>query len=109
MVFIRDLTVDDATEFLALNHKLYAESDFMVYSADEFNMPLEKLQAIITDIQSHENTNIFVALVDDEMVGFLSALGGKKPRIAHTGTGGMGVLGQLNAMGDQEGLRAGSR
>ncbi len=91
-VMIREIAGSDAQKFLGLNKKLDRETSLMLLEPDERNTSVEKQQGIISRIVAKKNETIFVALVNDELIGFIAAVGGKYRRNKHCTRIIIGVL-----------------
>jgi RimJ/RimL family protein N-acetyltransferase len=75
---IRQITQDDASDFISLQKKVETESNFMLYGADERQVTIEEQRRRILSMQN--NSTIFVADNSNELVGYLVAMGGQAYR-----------------------------
>ena len=101
-VMIREIAGSDAQKFLGLNKKLDRETSLMLLEPDERNTSVGEQQGIISRIVAKKNA-IFVALVNDELIGFIAAVGGKYRRNKHCTRIIIGVLQQF--MGQHVGTK----
>jgi hypothetical protein len=79
-MIIRTIRVSDAEQFLNLCNKLDRETQFMMLVPGERTTTPEEQQAQIVRLLKQENQIIFVAEHDDQLVGYLAAIGGEFKR-----------------------------
>ncbi|PSL43210.1 RimJ/RimL family protein N-acetyltransferase [Salsuginibacillus halophilus] len=88
---IRPIAVSDADEFLAVSKKI-DESGFMLYEPEERETTVEQQRKAIEGIMSSKKSVIYVAEVENKIVGFITALGGRLKRNQHSAYLVLGVL-----------------
>lgn len=79
-MIIRTIRESDAEQFLNLCNKLDTETQFMMLEPGERTTTPEEQRTQIEDLLKHENQTIFVAEHDDQLVGYLAAIGGQSKR-----------------------------
>ena len=82
MIEIRSIKISDAEKFAALQKELAKETKFMMREIEECTMNTENAKQLIENVQKSNNF-LFVAEVDNEIVGFASASKGAYNRIKH--------------------------
>ncbi|MDA1477866.1 GNAT family N-acetyltransferase [Bacillus changyiensis] len=97
-MIIRPIAVSDAQQFVEFSKKL-DESGFMLYEPGERKTTVEEQRESIERIQSERNSIFFVVEVDNKIVGFISALGGKVKRNQHSAYLVLGVLEEYQGQG----------
>jgi len=80
LVIIRQIKESDAEEFLSLCMAVDAETPFMMFEPGERPATIEEQSDEIRDILSRENQTIFVAEKDGQLIGYLTACGGRYKR-----------------------------
>ncbi|NPC91519.1 GNAT family N-acetyltransferase [Bacillus sp. WMMC1349] len=90
-MIIRPVSGNDAQQFLELNKKL-DESGFMLYEPGERKTTVEEQRKSLERIQFEKKSIFFVAEVDNKIVGFIAAIGGKVKRNQHSAYLVLGVL-----------------
>ena len=91
-MFIRTIRPDDAEQFLRLRMQLDEETQFMMLEPGERNISLEEQLYQIEQVLSKENQVIFVAEQDDQLIGYLGAIGGDFKRNKHSAEIVIGIL-----------------
>lgn len=84
MIRIREIRESDAEEFLSLCKKIDAETQFMMFEPGERPTTIKEQRDEIRDILSKDNQTIFVAEKDSQLIGYLSAYGGRYKRNSHS-------------------------
>lgn len=97
-VIIRPVQVTDAADYLKLSQKI-DESNFMLYEPGEKKTTVEQQQMVIEKILSQNKSTLFVAESDDQLVGFILALGGNLKRNQHSAYLVLGVLEEYQGKG----------
>ena len=82
-MLIREITSSDAEAFLELNRQLDVETSFMLYEPNERTMTVEEQRQMILTVQQSQRSVIFVCEIDRQLVGFVTAIGGKQNRNQH--------------------------
>ena len=88
---IRTIQVSDAEDFLALCHQLDEETDFLMLEPGERKTTLKQQQDSIASMISQRRGQIFLALHQKELVGYLGAFRGQYQRNAHSAYLVMGI------------------
>ena len=83
MVVIRQIKENDAGEFLILCKKIDAETEFMMFEPGERPTTVEEQTDEIKDILSRDNQTILIAMKDRQLIGYLTAYGGRYKRNRH--------------------------
>ena len=83
MIRIREIRESDAEEFLSLCKKIDAETQFMMFEPGERLTTIKEQREEIRDNLSKYNQTIFVAEKDSQLIGYLSAYGGRYKRNSH--------------------------
>ncbi|MBD5799245.1 GNAT family N-acetyltransferase, partial [Bacillus pseudomycoides] len=81
---IRLIMERDAESFLELCEKIDGETEFMLFEEGERATTIEQQQNFINKISQSPNSAIFVAEIEDKLVGYLMAIGSKPKRIRHS-------------------------
>lgn len=81
-MIIRPIEVRDAEKFLELSKEI-DRSGFMLFEPGERKTTVEQQKKSIEHITSEPNSIIFVAEVDDRLIGYLVAIGGNVNRNRH--------------------------
>lgn len=92
MVLIREIHENDAEDFLILCQKLDEETQFMMLEPGERLTTVAEQQERIRRLCLRDNQIILVAESDDQLVGYLAALGGDFRRNRHCAHIVIGVL-----------------
>ena len=82
---------DDAQALINLRHRLFRETDFMLYEPDEFIQTAEDERKRIGRLNSRPNSLVVAAMDGTEAVGILTAIGGEVRRLRHSATLALGV------------------
>ncbi|MEK4146584.1 GNAT family N-acetyltransferase [Robertmurraya sp. FSL W8-0741] len=98
-MMIRQITPTDAESFVNLIHQVERESPFMLFEAGERNAKSEDVRKRIDAIDKTTNSTIFVAEVDQELVGYLMAVGGEPKRKKYCVYIVVGILAQHQGKG----------
>jgi RimJ/RimL family protein N-acetyltransferase len=96
---IREITKDDASNFVNLMKQVEKESDFMLFESDERKITLEQQLNRIETMQQEENSTIFIAENVDKLAGYLVVIGGFANRNKHSAYLVIGVLKQFSGKG----------
>jgi hypothetical protein len=76
LVNIREITEDDAATFLNLLARVDEETQFMLLGAGERQITVEDQRQRIKTILSRDNQTILVAENNNDLIGYLAAIGG---------------------------------
>jgi RimJ/RimL family protein N-acetyltransferase len=99
LVTIREIREDDAATLLNLLTRVDEETQFMLLEAGERQTTVEDQRQTIKTILSRDNQTILVAENDDNLIGYLAAIGGDFKRNRHRA---YIVIGILKAFIDQK-------
>lgn len=81
---IRRIRGEDAEAFLHLQRQLDEETSFMMLEPGERTESAEATAQRICDVVARENHTILLAEVEDHLVGFIEAVGGRWRRNRHS-------------------------
>ena len=98
-MLIRTIRPDDAEQFLNLCKKLDQETRFMMLEPGERTTTVEEQRDQIRRLLLQENSTIFVAEHDGQLVGYLGAFGGQFRRIRHSVHIVIGILQDFTGQG----------
>ena len=91
-MIIRPINENDSEKFLLLSKSLDQETQFMMYEPGERTTTVEEQRQRIKHLLTQENQVIFVAEHENQLVGFLGALGGGLQRNRHSAYLVIGIL-----------------
>ena len=83
-MIIREVNTSDAKKLANLIKQVDESSEYMLWEADERNIETESQLKMIESMQASENSTIFVAETNQDLVGYLFAIGGKARRNRHS-------------------------
>ena len=101
---VRAITEDDSRNYIDLCEKLDQETKFMMLEPDERTITVDEQKNRIQSLLSNENSMIFVAEDNGELVGYLGAYGGNVQRIKHRVHIVVGILQAYTGRGIGTGL-----
>lgn len=90
-IVIRKAEVDDAEQMALFKQYISQESDFLSYGANEIEESAESQARLIQSANSAENSVIILAIVNEEIAGFVTFNGGFRVRKKHSGDMGIAV------------------
>lgn len=96
---IRKIALEDASAFLELNHKLDAETKFMLLEAGERTTTLDQMESRIQNTLQSTNEVVFVLEEEGKIVGYAMVIGGSLNRNHHKGSLVMGILQKYQGRG----------
>jgi RimJ/RimL family protein N-acetyltransferase len=96
---IREVNEADAPLLLELSKKLDEETSFMLFEPGERKTTIEQQRESIKRIQEQENSVIFVAEEQTNLVGFLRAIGEGTQRNKHSAYIVIGILVEFQGRG----------
>jgi RimJ/RimL family protein N-acetyltransferase len=99
MIVIREIEEGDAEEFLSLCRRVDAETPFMMFEPGERHTTIGEQKDEIRDILSRDNQTIFVAENDGQLIGYLTACGGRFKRNRQTAYIITGILRSFTSQG----------
>src|SRR5699024_3990002 len=79
-LLVREIKIDDAENFIKLIKNIETQSDFMLMEPGERKTTFLQQRKHLKEIDQQNNSTIFVAEVEDELVGYLIAIGGRVKR-----------------------------
>ncbi|WP_353094351.1 GNAT family protein [Tissierella praeacuta] len=88
---IRAVKKEDALDLINYISKIGGESDFLTFGKNEFNITIEKEEAIIESYIGVTNKLFIIAQIENEIIGSLNYNGGIRQRTKHTGEFGVSV------------------
>lgn len=96
---IREIRLEDAGKFVDLIKRVESESDFMLMEPGERNLTVEQQVKRIEGMKKSYNSTIFLAEKDNELIGYLIAVGGTAKRDKHSVYLVVGILEQYRGTG----------
>ena len=76
MINVREIAPDDAAAYWQLRKQIDRETEFLRFEADNYLRTTQHVRDRIELMLASDNQTIFVAAVDDQLIGFLWAGGG---------------------------------
>jgi RimJ/RimL family protein N-acetyltransferase len=98
-MLIREIKHDDAESFVNLIKKVESESKFMLFESGERSISPEEQVKRIEVMRNSENSTIVIAEEDNQLIGYLIAIGGNAKRNKHSVYLVIGVLAQYRGLG----------
>jgi RimJ/RimL family protein N-acetyltransferase len=98
-MFVREVRESDAESLVALIKQVEKESEFMLMEPGERQITPEQQQQRIHSIQKNENSTIFVAEYEEQLVGYMFAMGGTAKRNQHSVYVVIGILKDYRGQG----------
>jgi RimJ/RimL family protein N-acetyltransferase len=98
-VVVREARVTDADKLVRLIQQVETESEFMLMEAGERQMTPEQQGQRIESCKKSENSSIFVAEKDNQLIGYLFAIGGNARRVKHSVYIVIGILKEYRGQG----------
>lgn len=89
---IREGTLTDAEMTWSIQKEVVKEEEFLLTDPTEFNKTVDDQKQWIERMLQNSRENIFIAEIDDQMVGWIVFQSPNRVRLNHTGTFGMAVL-----------------
>jgi RimJ/RimL family protein N-acetyltransferase len=96
---IREAAVDDAQALIDFAHSVSGESDFLSFGPGEFDLTVTQQEEYLQNCLDSDNKLYLVALIDRIIVGRLNFIGGRRPRMRHSGGFGMVIQKQVWGLG----------
>ncbi|MBT2701222.1 GNAT family N-acetyltransferase [Bacillus sp. ISL-40] len=96
---IRQIKTIDAASFVNLIKQVESESAFMLLEKGERNIGPEQQEKRIEDMKKEDNSTIFVAEENNELIGYLIAIGGNARRNKHSVYLVIGILNRYRGLG----------
>ncbi|RNB80162.1 N-acetyltransferase [Brevibacillus fluminis] len=85
-VTIRPARLNDAEPVLTLEREVVGEGEFFIAVAEEYQKTHDEHQKWMQNIMENDRNAMFVADVDDTVVGLIVFTSHKRKRLAHTGS-----------------------
>ncbi|WP_433775382.1 N-acetyltransferase family protein [Bacillus wiedmannii] len=98
-MLIREIKIEDAENFLNLITEVEAKSNFMLMEAGERKTTSEQQRKHIDSLGQQNNSTIFVAEQEGNLIGYLIAIGGSVKRNKHSVYIVVGILEQNRGLG----------
>lgn len=98
-LIIRQLQEKDAHALLTYLQTIFDEAPFLVTTNRDFNQTVEQQRQWITQFTANDLNYGIIALLDGNIVGFLSFQNGGRERTKHTGSFGITVMQQARGKG----------
>lgn len=91
-VIIRKSIKEDARAIVAYLNHIGGESDFLSFGKNEFSLSVEDEEKYIENLSKTDNSAMFVAIIENNIIGIVSISSNNKPRTKHIGTLGISLL-----------------
>jgi RimJ/RimL family protein N-acetyltransferase len=88
---IRKPTENDASEIINYSKILFASTDQVLTTPDEYTITVENEKIWINNFNENPNSNVLIAELDNQIVGLLFFIPNSKGKNAHTGEFGINV------------------
>lgn len=98
-MLIREIKVDDAVNFVNLIKRVESESKFMLFESEERSINPEEQVKRIEVMRKSKNSTILIAEKENQLIGYLIAIGGNANRNKHSVYLVIGVLAQFRGLG----------
>lgn len=98
-MLIRKIKPEDAENLINLIKKVEAEADFMLMEPGERRTTPEQQRKRLEQMEKECNSIIFVAVENNELIGYLIAIGGNAKRIKHSVYLVIGILTKYRGLG----------
>jgi RimJ/RimL family protein N-acetyltransferase len=96
---IRKPSVDDAEEIINYSKQLFASTDQVLTTLEEYTITVENEKKWIQNLNDDPNSLLLIAEMDKSIIGFLFFIGNSKRKISHTGEFGVGVDSKYQGLG----------
>jgi RimJ/RimL family protein N-acetyltransferase len=98
-MLIREIKLDDAENFVYLIKKVESESNFMLFESGERSISAEEQVKRIEVMRKSKNSTTLIAEKENQLIGYLIAIGGNANRNKHSVYLVIGVLAQFRGLG----------
>lgn len=98
-MIIREVTIEDARDFLELIKEVESNAEFMLMENAERKTTPEQQEKQLRHFENQDNSTIFVAEDQKRLVGYLIVIGGTVKRNKHTGQIVIGILKDFRGRG----------
>jgi RimJ/RimL family protein N-acetyltransferase len=96
---IRQPDENDAEKLIAYSKTVFASTDQLLTKPYEYNISVSDQKTWINNISKSPTSKLLVAVLDEEIIGFLFFTGQQKAKMAHVGDLGVNVHPGYQAMG----------
>jgi RimJ/RimL family protein N-acetyltransferase len=96
---IRRPTKEDAQDLIDYSRLLFASTDQVLTTLEEYNITLPAEEAWIKEINANSNALLLIAIVKNKIVGFLFFIPNTKRKNLHTGEFGVSVHPKFHGLG----------
>ena len=98
-MIIREIKLNDAECLVNLIKQVESQSQYMLFESGERTIGTEQQEKRIEAMRKEGNSTIFVAEENDELVGYLIAIGGNAKRNKHAAYLVVGILSEYRGLG----------
>lgn len=98
-MIIREIKISDAHNFTNLIKEVESNSDFMLMEDGERKTTPKQQMKLLERFEAKRNSTVLVAEDNDELVGYLFAIGGATKRTEHTARLVIGILTEYRGKG----------
>lgn len=98
-VWIREATVQDASELMQCIKSYIADGEYQVMEPEEFDHYVHKGREWVNAFIEEERSVLLVAEYNTRIIGNLDITGASRKRLSHNGLVGMGMLNQFRQLG----------
>ncbi|MFB4165522.1 N-acetyltransferase family protein [Alteribacillus sp. JSM 102045] len=98
-LFIRSIRIEDCNEFQSLLKQVDGETDFMLYGAGERVTNRRTTEKLISSFLEAVNSNILIAEMEHNLVGYGMVIGGKVNKNKHCASIVLGILRDYSGKG----------
>ncbi|HEX7065225.1 MAG TPA: GNAT family protein [Bacillales bacterium] len=88
---IREALPDDAERLIEIGRSVMMEQRYSVMTPNEFKQTAEKEKQWIQDQLDHPGKMVFVAEIDEKVIGFINFQNGARTQSAHVGSLGISI------------------
>jgi RimJ/RimL family protein N-acetyltransferase len=96
---IRQAVLEDAEELALVIKQVEYESPYMLYEAGERIISTEKQYEMIKALSKTDNSTIIIAIRNEQLVGYLFAIGGNTKKDKHCAYIVIGILQEYQGIG----------
>lgn len=96
---VREIYISDAENLVRLIRQVEQESDYMLMEPEERKITPEQQKIRIENMKKSESSTIFVAEKENDLIGYLFAIGGTARRKRHSAYIVIGVLKEYRGQG----------
>lgn len=83
-IVFREITIEDASEYLSFAKEILLEDNYSVTDPDEFKINVAEEKTWIENIKSNPNNIFLLAIYNDKIVGSVSIIQNIGKKISHT-------------------------